>query len=274
MLPVTPEQFYTLLVKCVRPLLALLPSGLDVEQKRKSILALGGILLGIPTMLSFVIVDTMRRDTVGAIFDGGLLLLMVVSLALLTRSKRGLPVYRLMVVGLIIDFNYNSFFVPTGDSSLIWLLIFPPVVFYLLGIPEGIYWFISAFVMNVMVITLKLIPPVEKYTPEMIPRFYVVWGFIAFLSFTFELLRWRFYDQLLKKRSALEDALDNVRTLNGLIPICSICKRIRDDKGYWNHLEEYLSKNTDAMMTHGICDACIQTHYSKSHDKRLADRAS
>jgi PAS domain S-box-containing protein len=59
----------------------------------------------------------------------------------------------------------------------------------------------------------------------------------------------------------LKTALENVRTLSGLIPICAHCKKIRDDKGYWNQLEKYLVERTDVKLTHGICPDCAKLYY-------------
>jgi DNA-binding response OmpR family regulator len=58
--------------------------------------------------------------------------------------------------------------------------------------------------------------------------------------------------------SELKDALAEIKTLKGLIPICASCKKIRDDEGYWNQLEAYLSKHTDAVFTHGFCPECAK----------------
>jgi DNA-binding response OmpR family regulator len=58
--------------------------------------------------------------------------------------------------------------------------------------------------------------------------------------------------------SQLEEALAEIKTLKGCIPICATCKKIRDDDGYWNHLEAYISKRTDATFTHGICPTCLK----------------
>jgi phosphoserine phosphatase RsbU/P len=55
----------------------------------------------------------------------------------------------------------------------------------------------------------------------------------------------------------LQDALSNVRRLTGLLPMCSYCKRIRDDKDYWQRLEAYLASHSDAQVTHGICPDCF-----------------
>lgn len=56
----------------------------------------------------------------------------------------------------------------------------------------------------------------------------------------------------------LQDALGRVRTLSGLLPLCAWCKKIRDDKGYWDRLEAYIEKYTDATFTHGICPECLK----------------
>jgi hypothetical protein len=52
-----------------------------------------------------------------------------------------------------------------------------------------------------------------------------------------------------------------IETLRGIVPICSFCKQIRDAKGYWNKVEAYVAKHTDAQFSHSICPTCMQTHY-------------
>lgn len=59
----------------------------------------------------------------------------------------------------------------------------------------------------------------------------------------------------------LQDALANIKTLKGLLPICFSCKQIRDDKGYWNQIDTYIRAYTEAEFTHGICPACAQKLY-------------
>ena len=56
--------------------------------------------------------------------------------------------------------------------------------------------------------------------------------------------------------SELRDALAEIKTLKGFLPICASCKKIRDDEGYWNQLEDYISKHTDVLFTHGLCPEC------------------
>ena len=66
---------------------------------------------------------------------------------------------------------------------------------------------------------------------------------------------------LIAKNTQLEDTLKEVRTLQGLIPICANCKKIRDDKGFWQKVEVYLEEHSNARFTHGLCEDCIQKLY-------------
>jgi len=67
--------------------------------------------------------------------------------------------------------------------------------------------------------------------------------------------------QVRERTQELEQALVEVKTLSGLLPICSSCKNIRDDNGYWNSVEQYLTRHTDADFTHGICPSCYDRLY-------------
>jgi hypothetical protein len=54
----------------------------------------------------------------------------------------------------------------------------------------------------------------------------------------------------------LESALENIRTLRGFLPICGYCKKVRDDHGYWNQIEAYVTKHSLAEFTHSLCPQC------------------
>lgn len=63
----------------------------------------------------------------------------------------------------------------------------------------------------------------------------------------------------------LQGALAEVRTLSGLLPICAKCKNIRDDRGYWNKIESYISKHSKAEFSHSICPDCAKALYPDLH---------
>ena len=72
---------------------------------------------------------------------------------------------------------------------------------------------------------------------------------------------------LRKANAELSQALQEVKVLRGFIPICMSCKKIRDDKGFWQQLESYIQKRSEALFSHGVCPDC----YQKLSDKYLKD---
>ncbi len=59
----------------------------------------------------------------------------------------------------------------------------------------------------------------------------------------------------------LYKALDKINILRGMLPICAHCKRIRDDKGYWHRIEEYIEEHSNVEFTHGLCPDCLEKYY-------------
>lgn len=66
----------------------------------------------------------------------------------------------------------------------------------------------------------------------------------------------------------LAEALATVKTLGGMLPICSYCKKIRDDQGYWSQVEAYLHDHSEAEFTHGICPDCARVHFTEVLSRR------
>lgn len=67
----------------------------------------------------------------------------------------------------------------------------------------------------------------------------------------------------------LQESLDNIKTLKGLLPICSYCKKIRDDTGYWEAIDSYISLNSEAEFSHGICPDCLKKEFPDICDSIL-----
>ncbi len=66
---------------------------------------------------------------------------------------------------------------------------------------------------------------------------------------------------LAEKIAELQKASEEIKTLQGIIPICANCKKIRDDTGYWQQVEEYISHHSHAVFSHGICPVCMEELY-------------
>lgn len=68
--------------------------------------------------------------------------------------------------------------------------------------------------------------------------------------------------ELQRKNKELEHANETIRTLRGIIPICSHCKVVRNDEGYWKEVEVYVAEHTEALFSHSICPKCMDKYYS------------
>lgn len=68
-------------------------------------------------------------------------------------------------------------------------------------------------------------------------------------------------EELKEKNQELERTINEVKILQGLLPICASCKKIRDDKGYWSQIEEYIAKRSEVQFSHGICPECAKKLY-------------
>jgi hypothetical protein len=70
----------------------------------------------------------------------------------------------------------------------------------------------------------------------------------------------------------LQKALEEIKTLSGLLPICSHCKKIRDDSGYWQGVEQYIAEHSSVQFSHGICPDCLRQYYPKVAEKVLKNQ--
>ena len=73
---------------------------------------------------------------------------------------------------------------------------------------------------------------------------------------------WRVRQHLIAERilkARIQEALAEIKTLSGLLPVCAWCRKIRDDDGHWTQIEAYVRDRTQAEFTHGICPACSET---------------
>ena len=102
----------------------------------------------------------------------------------------------------------------------------------------------------------------------------IIIGVGILLSFLIAVFTFKQIMQSIKKRRVVEEereklitelqnALDEIKTFSGIIPICMHCKEIRDDEGYWNQLEKYISDHSEAQFSHSVCDKCKKIHYKE-----------
>jgi len=94
--------------------------------------------------------------------------------------------------------------------------------------------------------------------------FYEIGWCLLFMMMNSRRIESELYDSQEKLQDSvdqLQNAMSEIKTLSGLLPICSICKMVRDDKGYWRRIEAYISSHSDAEFSHSICPECVKEHY-------------
>ena len=106
----------------------------------------------------------------------------------------------------------------------------------------------------------------QKYGVGPIDDFIIAFAVLTTAFAVFSLRRWR----------ELQKALVNIATLQGLLPICASCQKIRDDAGYWNRLEFYIENHSEAELFHTICPACLKKLYgiSRPADEKISGSIS
>lgn len=76
------------------------------------------------------------------------------------------------------------------------------------------------------------------------------------------------HDELEEANLNLRESLDNIKVLRGLIPICAWCKKVRNEKGYWQRVEAYIAENSEAQFSHGICEDCKERELRKAREQK------
>ncbi len=181
-------------------------------------------------------------------------------LTLWSASRRGhSTAHNRAVVALLFLLLSTPLLSPTMPRCFTLLFYgFPLVALFLMGFAEGLLW--SAALFGELCITLLW--PTLAWGPRFFPSFSLRFLSSFFLVIAFsacgQKFREYFYQELIRRNQDLEAALERVKTLSGLIPICATCKSIRDDDGYWTNLKHYLESHTDLQISYGLCDACAQ----------------
>ncbi len=140
----------------------------------------------------------------------------------------------------------------TGYEFGFFLFYFLPIVIaawkvgptssYLISILSSIVWFLSDISSH-------------PYSSVLFAFWNTIMLLLCFLIIAYSTFKIQFL--LREKNDTSRPRLSQVKTLSGLIPICASCKKIRDDKGDWQRIEEYIEERTNAEFTHGLCPDCF-----------------
>ena len=229
------------------------------RRKRTTILVCAAALA--PVVLTFGIEDLRQ----GALREGaavlGMALFLTATPFLMARMQDVTPLFR---TGAFLTLLLQLYELEIGGGegfAFLWFYCFPILALTLAGKREGAVWVVAGLAGAAWVFAT---PTGYSYELERALRFLLSYVIVGYFSYALESARNRFYAQLLDEKAVLEGALLQVRTLRGLLPICTECKRIRDDRGDWLQFELYVDRHSDAEFSHGVCPDC----YEQLHHRR------
>ncbi len=239
-----------------------------IERTRKRIFTFSVISMALPVITAFAVVDIIEGDRIEALVDILIGIFIVAAYFGIRKFEADIYVYRILAPALSILFFFN---VTTGSgygTTIYWLYPFPLLFLFLLGKMEG------AIACSVFLAFLSFVMfnpfsfDLYSYDVGITLRFLASMLFVTFMAYMMESAREKYGLLLIEKNNKLRDekenlqrALAEVKTLSGLIPICSNCKKIRDDSGYWQQVEIYVRNHSKAEFSHGLCPDCLAELY-------------
>lgn len=245
----------------------------NIDKKRKERFAILCIGFSLPVIVGFTIVDLSEGDVTEVLINILMFMVLVAGLVGLRKTEAHRAIYRLGLGLLSVTFIYNIITGSGHGTAIYWLFPFPLVFFFFLGKREGSL----AAAVFFCVLCILLINPfsfeIYAYGIGVSLRFLAALLLVTIMAYGLEASRDKSermlmekHTKLLDEKQHLQQALGEIKTLSGLIPICSNCKKIRDDKGYWQQVEVYVRDHTSAEFSHGLCPDCIKTLYPDYKD--------
>jgi hypothetical protein len=234
-------------------------AGLTVDERRKRIFLSLCIFVTVPVAAIFGIFDLLEgRSVEGALIVGmGALLTTILFLFRMVADMTN--VYRCCGVLVFLLMTYELAIGGGEGYAFVWFYFFPIALFFIFGRKEGLVWVAGS--LGVIAAILFIDFGDYPYNLGVSIRFALTYFIVAVISLALELSRDHYYRELLSEKKALEQAMLRVKTLSGLLPVCAHCKKIRDDRGYWQQIEAYIAAHSNADISHGICPECAAKYY-------------
>lgn len=232
---------------------------ISTEEKRKRVCVVAVTLMAIPFLLGYGIIHLSIGEGIeNSMADLLTAALFVATLLFLRTDVDGRIAYRTAMAGFTFLLFFNVALGLYQGSDILWLYIYPLVAFFLFGVREGFLW--NGLLLGPVFMVVLFPAPLKSYafSAEYQVRLILSLTMITLVAWLLESLRVYFYEQVQAQKIELEKAADDIKFLKGLIPICSVCRKIRDDAGYWQALDEYLAAHTGARLSHGICESCLK----------------
>jgi hypothetical protein len=237
--------------------------GRELDERRKRLFLALSIAIAAPALFVYSLIDVAEGRLLEGLSALPAAAALLVVLPLLRRVRGVVHIFRLVFV-LTLFLMVSQLAIGAGEGqAFLWFYFLPLLVFYVAGSREGLAWVaLSAAAAAGVFFGVSHAYPVTTGL-----RFLVTYAIVAILAYGLESSRRRWYEELQQEKEALRQALVQVKTLRRLLPICASCKRVRDDKGYWTMLDQYLEEHADVDLSHGLCPDCMKALYPEFSDE-------
>jgi hypothetical protein len=260
-----------------------LPKKQNLEAFRRTVMLNFVLIFCVATLVILAPVAAYQGSTHVAIVDLFAAIVLASFVVLLRKTKN---YSTFSVLGVFVGFSLYSYLLITGGpamSGYVWVFTFPIISIFLLGSKSGSKFSWALFFVGVFVFSFdKYFSFIANYDLNVRLRTVGAYLIIFLFSYVMEKSRGMVQDVLrdstikvekivgdLERSNAEKEALikdlratmEELKTLKGIIPICSHCKKIRDDKGYWDRVENYVTEHSLAKFSHGICPECLEKNY-------------
>lgn len=225
----------------------------------------------IPDTLSGASSDTLKTLYLATFIYFTFTSIILVTLSSTHRYRRFDLVTTLWWVGVIVVGTLSNTLYPADVKIHVVFDVLFPVAIYLL-IPIGLIsqcLLASLFTVTNLVILLTLKENITDTDLAFIFIAYTATHVIGLIACWQSHIgrRKQFVEKKTEQRlrKELQGTLDELQVLRGILPICSYCKQIRDDEGFWHQVDQYINSHSDIQFTHGICPDCIKENFPREH---------
>lgn len=238
----------------------------DQDKRRRSHLAIFLPIL-IVSLFVFAVLNFRVNNLVIGGLQVSLSVVLLISLIGLRYVQNAFPMFRVNIALLSMLGIYSAWAGNYQGAAILSLYLYPVILFYFLGKLEGSIWVSLVLIPSLFVLFVPDSIGAYVYEEPYRIRLAATILLVTFFSYITESLREKAYEDLALEKENLSRALVEIKTLRGIIPICSYCKVIRNDEGAWEKLEAYITRYSDAVFSHGVCPGCAAKVLSETESQ-------
>jgi hypothetical protein len=236
------------------------------ERKRRFFVFCAAIMMVAFIMIS--VVDIMEKDTREFVVDMIVMAILTGGLIAMRFTRMDMALYRVTHFLICLNYFYTVSIGAGEETVLFWAFFMPPLFFFFFGKREGTGWALFFLIGVGLPMTMPSLVGGHVYDRITLSRFFMTFPIVTIICFGLESSR-HIFGKLLDEKNALlslekerlEQALKEIKTLSGMIPICANCKKVRNDEGFWEQVETYVRKRSTVEFSHGICPECAKKLY-------------